>query len=394
MNDELFIEMECQQFTKTGQFACGDDYQMLTMEEENRNIAVLSDGLGSGIKANILANMTTTMALRFLQHNSDLLQSVETIMDSLPVCEVRKISYSTFSMIDTRLGGKTQVIEMGNPHYIHLRGTQDIPTQKYQKIVSKRWPDREVDCYEMRMEPGDRIIVCSDGITQAGLGRKEYKFGWRRSGELEFAQQVIRDYPDISAKDLAHTIAFEAQSLNFGKCIDDITCLVVYLRHPRILRILTGPPFHKEHDRIFAQLAEAGANEVIICGGTTANIVQRELRTKVNIDLKLVQVCGDLPPPSTMVGIGLVTEGILTLSKVCISLEDSVDVRKVPLAAREIIQRIEEHDIIEFDVGTKVNEAHQDPNLPLELELRRNIVKRLENVLEKKYRKKVRINYY
>jgi len=244
------------------------------------------------------------------------------------------------------------------------------------------------------MEPGDRIIVCSDGVTQAGLGRKEYKFGWRRSGELEFMQQIIRDYPNISAKDLARSIAFEAQSLNFGKCIDDISCLVVYLRHPRILRILTGPPFHKEHDRIFAQLAESGANEVIICGGTTANIIQRELRTRVNIDLKLVKVCGDLPPPSDMVGIGLVTEGILTLSRVCVSLEDSVDVRKVPLAAREIIQRIEEHDIIEFDVGTKVNEAHQDPNLPLELELRRNIVKRLGKVLEKKYRKKVRINYY
>ena len=112
---DLFIEMEAAQFTKTGQAACGDDIQIQAYPQENRYLAVLSDGLGSGIKAHVLSNMTTTMALRFLQSNMDILQSVETIMDTLPVCEVRKISYATFSMVDLRLGGITRVVEMGNP---------------------------------------------------------------------------------------------------------------------------------------------------------------------------------------------------------------------------------------------------------------------------------------
>ena len=135
MNNDLFIEMECKQFTKKGQVACGDDYQLMSLENENRSLAVLSDGLGSGVKAHLLANMTTTMALRFMRSNMDILSSVETIMDSLPVCEVRKISYATFSMVDLRLGGKTQVVEMGNPQYIHLRGTVEIPAQNHRKIV-------------------------------------------------------------------------------------------------------------------------------------------------------------------------------------------------------------------------------------------------------------------
>ena len=126
-SNDLFVEMECQQFTKTGQHACGDDYQLQTMENENRSLAVLSDGLGSGIKAHLLANMTTTMGIRFLRSNTDILKSVETMMDSLPICEVRKISYATFSMADLRLGGVTHIIEMGNPQYIQLRGEIEIP---------------------------------------------------------------------------------------------------------------------------------------------------------------------------------------------------------------------------------------------------------------------------
>lgn len=394
MNNDIFIEMECAQYTKTGQAACGDDIQLLSLERENRSLAVLSDGLGSGVKAHMLANLTTTMALRFLQTKMDILQSVETIMDSLPVCQVRKISYATFSMVDLRTGGVSRIIEMGNPGYIQLRGNVEIPPREHRTIVSERWPDREVECSELRMEVGDRIIVCSDGVTQAGLGNAPYKFGWRRSGELEFIRKLVAETPEISAKDLSHMVAFQALSIMpDNRCIDDISCLVIYMRKPRVLRILTGPPYHKENDAEFAAQANLGEAHTVVCGGTSANILERELHAPVEIDLKLLKVSGDLPPPGKMCGVALVTEGILTLSRVRQALEEGGP-EKLPLAARMIFDRMMEHDRIEFVVGTKVNEAHQDPNLPLDLELRRGIVNRISELLEAKYRKKTTLNYY
>ena len=395
MIDDLFIEMEATQFTKTGQAACGDDVQLLTIDKENRSLAALSDGLGSGVKAHVLANMTTTMALRFMQSNLDLLQSVEIIMDSLPVCEVRKISYSTFSFFDYRLGGRARIIEMGNPAYVHLRGVAEVPPAKDRTVVSEHWPDREVRECEADFQCGDRVIMCSDGVTQSGLGvRKDMKFGWRRSGVMKFAQTEIAQNPEVSAHDLAAAIAREALLITPGGCKDDITCCVVYLRHPRIMRILTGPPFYREHDAEYARQALLGPDHVVVCGGTSANILERELGVKVKLNLADMRSSGGLPPVGRMEGIGIATEGILTLGRVLGALEEKRPTEHEPAAVRAIIDRMMRHDRIEFVIGTKVNESHQDPNIPQDLELRRSVIRRMATALERNYRKQVKIDFY
>ncbi len=396
MPNDVFVEMECCQLIHDGEDVCGDDFLFERLDAENRHLAVLSDGLGSGIKANLLASMTTTMALNFIRSDMDVLQSAEVIMDTLPVCEVRRISYATFTIFDLQIGGKSRVIEMDNPPFIHLRNNKALQIDR-RTMVSERWPDRKVQMAELYAVSGDRLIAFTDGVTQAGLGQPGCKFGWRRQGCLGFIQETLAASPDISARDLSQAVISAARMHNRDcRCIDDISCMVIYLRQPRRLRLLTGPPFRPESDAAYAELVRGYTGKSILCGGTTANIIARELKRTVELEVKLVLESGSLPPPAKLEGIDLVTEGILTLTDVAQRLEEPGDALAgdVPLAARKMIELFRQSDEIELIVGTKVNEAHQDPNLPIGLEIRRNIVKRIATALENRYRKRVLLRFF
>jgi hypothetical protein len=164
---------------------------------------------------------------------------------------------------------------------------------------------------------------------------------------------------------------------------------------PRKLRLLTGPPFHKESDAAFAELVRDFDGKIVLCGGTTAKIVSRELNRPIKFDNKLLKKGNGLPPPSEIHGIDLVTEGILTLTDVVQRIENGDALAGVlPLVSKKLVELLRNSDEIELIVGTKVNKSHQDPNLPINLEIRQNIVNRLKTALEKKYRKRVSIRFF
>jgi hypothetical protein len=390
-NKSTFVELEYWQDVKTGEEACGDDYKTLELENEARLISVMSDGLGSGIKASLLSHMTTSMALNFISKNMEIVKSAEIIMDSLPVCDERKISYATFTAIDILNNDRVRIIEMDNPRFIHLRGN-DAVEHTSSIVASSNWPDRKLMLTDLRAMPEDRIIFFSDGVSQAGLGHRPHKFGWRREGCLEFVRECVANNRAISSRDLSRAIVNRARSMNPGnRCIDDITCGVVYFRVPRRLRLLTGPPFKQEHDREYAGLLKDFNGKSIICGGTTAQIISRELGREIKTCLFMKNK--GLPPISEMDGVNLVTEGILTLTETARCLEHDVPMTEMAPSVRTMLNLLIESDIIEFIVGTKVNEAHQDPSLPVDLEIRRNIVKKLMHYLERRFRKKTSVKY-
>jgi hypothetical protein len=390
-HDELFIDVHHFARMKWNQNVCGDSFVSKRFDNEGRLIAVLSDGLGSGVKANILSTMTANMALRFIAAGTDLLRSCEVMMESLPVCQVRQISYATFSIIDCDQEGLTRVVEEGNPDFLLMRGgmPEDIPARI---MTSKMFPSRHMRITETSLEAGDRLVVCSDGVTQSGIGTMSYPLGWRRDGLEDFVVGYLRDNPEVSSRELSQQVVEAAMQLepNFQPH-DDTSCLVMYFREPRRLMVLSGPPYDEDRDPECAAILDEFPGKKAVCGGTTANLVAREWGA--SIETELPKRGSNLPPCSTMTGVDLVTEGVLTMTQVARRLEmRELDSGKNDPADR-LIDLLLDSDTIEFLVGTRINEAHQDPNLPVDLEIRRNVIKRIASALSDLYLKKTSLRF-
>jgi hypothetical protein len=389
---ESFIEVDSCQRAKHGHLISGEVFLSQKVKQEGRIVSVLSDGLGSGVKASVLASMTATMALKFTASAMDIRRSAEIIMDTLPICSVRKISYSTFTVVDMASTGETRIIEHGNPPFLLVRPKGELTVQKTE-VRPKRWEDRVISFSTFDVQREDRIIFFSDGITQAGMGEYRTPLGWGLESVDRFVREKIDRYPYISARELSRLLVAKAEEVDGLSAKDDITCGVVYFRSPRQLLVITGAPFNRAHDHDLAKMAERTSGRKVICGGTTANIISRMLNRAIQIDMRQ-QLHSKVPPSARMEGFDLVTEGILTLGEVLRLLEEGFapeDMRSN--AAVRLATMLLDSDIVKFAVGTRINEAHQDPNIPVELDLRRNIVKRIAQLLESKHMKRVLIQY-
>lgn len=385
----FFVDIDCYQQKKDGQNTFGDYFKSKRYTDEGRLLAVLSDGLGSGIKANILATMTATMILKFIEDGKDILKATEVIMNSLPVCQVRKISYATFSAFECSDEGYIRIVEEGNPDFIHIHNGK-VVEHKPEVITSKKFTNRHMHLYNFKLEPEDRLVFCSDGVTQAGMGTDEYKLGWRREGLIKFVEDEIERNPTISSSHLAQEIVKEAiRKEPEKKAKDDVSALILYFRKPRKLLIFTGPPYRQDRDYEYSKIFDDYDGKKAIVGGTTANLIARELNREITTE-KYNK--GMLPACSHMEGVDLITEGILTLTKVLEYLNEGYD-RWPDDAAGRLITLLLDSDVIEFMIGSKLNQAHYDPDLPLELGIRKNVVKQLEIILSGRYIKKVNLKF-
>jgi hypothetical protein len=394
MDGNFYIEVTCQQKNHADERVCGDVFLSRRIREEGRLIVVLSDGIGHGIRANLLATLTATLAVNFTQEHKKVEKIAEIIMNTLPVDSVKGSNYCTFTIIEMDAEGNVTVLEYENPQTLILRGSH-VLEPKWTGIVlnAEKHREKEVLCCSFTPVKEDRIVFCSDGITQSGLGSEKFPLGWGQENFREFVKDMVREEPDISAVKLSSKVLNRA-NLNdefFPK--DDMSCGVIYFREPRKLLICTGPPQEEADDPKFAQLYDEFPGKKIICGATTADLVARELKLEI-IDSNVI-TDSELPPMASMNGAELVTEGILTLSKVHSLLKNysqSTKLGKSP--ADEIVKLILDSDEIHFLVGTKINTAHQDPTLPVELELRRTVVHRIARELEEKLLKEAVMKFF
>ncbi|MFH1120329.1 MAG: SpoIIE family protein phosphatase [Bacteroidota bacterium] len=392
MDNRFYIEVNAELKFHHESRICGDVFLSKRINEENRIIAVLSDGMGHGVKANMLATLTATMALNFTLEHKEVNRIAEIIMNTLPVCSERKMSYATFTIIDIEFDGKVRILEYDNPQAVIMRGKHIFePEWTCVMLNGEKNAGKELKSCEFTPEKEDRIIFFSDGVTQSGLGGK-YLFGWGRDNAVEYANELINHEPEISALQLSHKVVNMAH-LNDGYLSkDDTSCGVIYFRNPRRMLICTGPPFEDKNDNKLAKIVEEFSGRKIVCGATTADIISRELNRHIEDSFDFDDP--DLPPISMMEGVDLVTEGILTLGKVTEILKtynNSTRLTKGP--ADRIVRMLIESDEIHFVIGTRINIAHQDPSLPVELEIRRTVVKRIARLLEDKFLKEVKVTF-
>jgi len=384
------------QINHEGEKICGDVFLSKRIPEENRVLCVLSDGLGHGVRANVLATLTATISLNFSMEHKDANALAEIIMKALPVCSERGLSYSTYTIVDIYNELNTvSILEFDNPQTLIMRGNRmyepEWKSVKYEGDSNdKRVLDLKKCSFAFQLE--DRIIFFSDGITQSGLG-KGISMGWGRNNVIKFVREMIETSATISATDLAERVVRQAAANDLQTPKDDLTCSVVYFREPRKTIICTGPPFSAEKDNEFATILKNFEGKKIISGATTTEIISRELRREV-VDETIVDPT--LPPSSKMEGIDIVTEGVLTLSKVThllnnLNINSNTQFGKGP--ADQICKLLLDSDEIYLLVGTKINENHHDPNLPVEIEIRRNLIRRLTQVLSDKFMKVINIKY-
>ena len=384
---DLFFDISSAHLNHAGEELCGDEVKILRTAD--KSIIVLSDGLGSGVKANILARLTSSIIVSMLSYGAPLKDVIETVLGTLPVCKVRQIAYSTFLIIEIdHATGAFKVINCDSPDVFLLRQDVCIPMeQRKERILGK-----ELRFCEGRLDAGDFLAAASDGVIHAGVGSRMNPL-WGRDDIGKHLQQA-RPRRSASAERIVVGVMRKTAAYCQGTPGDDATFIGILARHPRRLMIFTGPPLDKTQDEALVQRFTAFTGRKVVCGGTTANIVAEHFGEVIRSETGAVR--GDLPPVAEIAGIDLVTEGMLTMARTLQLLQQSEGKSKrLPIArdgavllARELLSA----DAIHLLVGQQVNPYYQNPLLPRHISIRRNLVEQISALLQT-YQRDVKIEW-
>lgn len=390
--NNLWTETGYVSLNKTGEQLCGDRVEVTGGGEANHTTLVLADGLGSGVKANILSTLTSKILCTMISGGMPIESCVETIAETLPVCSVRKVAYSTFSIISVTDNEIAELIQFDNPEIIVLRGgvRYDYP------MTTRQIAGKTIHESRFPVEENDVFIAMSDGATYAGVGHA-LNHGWQRENIIDFAEANY--LPGNSAKYIAGNIVDECNRLYEGEPGDDTTVAVVRIRARHPVNLMIGPPSTKDQDIKMMNLFFAKQGEKIICGGTTATIASRYLHRELKPTLDYPDP--EIPPISQLDGVDLVTEGVVTISRVLKYAEDflngtdlsaSWSTRRdgASLIARELFEKATD---INFFVGRAINPAHQNPDLPITFGIKIQLIENLAKCLEK-MGKRIKVSYF
>jgi hypothetical protein len=382
---KVFFEFGLRQINKKREELCGDSVEFSPKPEWAT--LVVSDGLGSGVKANILSTLTTRIATRMLDEGLPLGEVVQTLSETLPICRVRKIAYSTFTMAQLFTEGHARLAVFDNPPPVLVRRgkVQCLPYEE-RELSGKHICD-----YSCAFRPGDWLVLVSDGVLNAGIGGA-YPLGWGWEQLAKYLEGHVHE--SLSADELSEKLARVVRDLYEGPPGDDVTIAVVKARLRRVVVVFAGPPVEDEDDERVVERLMSAAGRRVVCGGTTANIVARHLGRGIDVDLATGTEA--VPAMGRIDGIDLVTEGTLTVTKALeiLRADEPNDQLKLRVdGASCLVVLLREADEVRFLLGRAMNPAHQNPNLPRNLGLKTQVVQSLAEELRRKG-KQVEIECY
>ena len=390
MND-LCADIGWKSINHIGEQLCGDHVEIVEQNEDS-TVIVLADGLGSGVKASILSTLTSKIISTMMAAGLPIEECVSTIAATLPVCSVRGVAYSTFTIMHLINNETAEIIQYDNPQVIVLRDNVNYDYPKTEMNIDGKKIYKSV----IRLQENDIFITMSDGCPHAGIGMA-YNFGWKREDIIDFMETM--SVAGLTAKNLSTLLVDECDKLYGYKPGDDATACIVKIRKREPMNILFGPPSNRDDCDRMMSLFFSKQGKHIICGGTTSSIAAKYLRKPLQATLNFEK--SDVPPIAKLEGVDLVTEGVITMNKV-------IEYAKDYLGKNELYEQwnykrdgaslicqllFEEATDINFYVGRAINPAHQNPDLPINFSIKMNLVEELSKSL-KEMGKRIKVSYF
>lgn len=390
MND-LCAEIGYKSINHYGEELCGDHVDIVE-ENENTSVIVLADGLGSGVKASILSTLTSKIISTMMAEGLPIEECVSTIAATLPVCSVRGVAYSTFTIMHLLNNEIIEIIQYDNPQVIVLRNGVNYDYPKTEMNIGGKTIFKSV----IKLLENDIFVAMSDGCPHAGIGLA-YNFGWKRDDIISFMETIVP--AGYTAKNLSTMLVDECNKLYGGRPGDDATACVVRIRKREPMNILFGPPSNRDDCDRMMSLFFSKEGKHIICGGTTSSIASKFLGKPLKASLNFEH--SDVPPIAEIEGVDLVTEGVITVNKVLEYAKDYLGDNihyenwSFKRDGAALISRLlfEEATDINFYVGRAINPAHQNPDLPINFSIKMNLVEELSKCL-KQMGKRIKVSYF
>lgn len=381
---KYFLDYGAASLNKYGEVVCGDVTRI--KKKADAFEMVLSDGLGSGIHANILASLTATIVSTMIDDNSALHDIMDTLANTLPIDKEKKIAYSTFTILKLDESDKVNIIEYDNPKIISIRNNKLVKLAPVINIINKK----TINIYHTPVKLNDIFIIFSDGLIGAGE-EKIFNKNWLWDNIASYSE--ILSVKEKSAQKIANILVTVTNNFYTEKPVDDLTAVVLKIRKPEKVNVLICPPKNRDDDVWVVNKFINSKGKKIVCGGSTSQMVSRVLQREIKTyDDKIYDA--NIPPISHIKGIDLVTEGLLTVDKtyhIINSIKydclNNINFNKQDAATLLSKMLYDDSTDIEFFVGTSVNAGH------INFKPKILIINQLIKLL-KKCGKNVKVNYY